>query len=169
MPSTAGLHSAVHPQILVVEDDPTLCTFYRSALQIAGYEVITADDGISALRQIDGSTPEALVLDLGLPRLSGLDVGREVAAHLPQLPIVVVTGSAEEIDATDFACVLRKPITAIALIEAVEDCLRRHRRRMSAAGTAHDRTARAPARTRTAKVLRTRPLVVPLRRRPPAR
>jgi len=166
MPSTAGLHPAAHPQVLVVEDDPTLCTFYRSALQIAGYAVITADDGISALRQIDGSMPEALVLDLGLPRLSGLDVGREVAAHLPQLPIVVVTGSAEEIDATGFACVLRKPISAIALIEAVENCFRRHRLRASAAVTAHDRPSRAP-RTPTKKAARTRPLLVRLRRRLP--
>ena len=169
MPSTAGLQSAVHPQVLVVEDDPTLCTFYRSALQIAGYKVITADDGISALRQIDGFTPEALVLDLGLPRLSGLDVGREVAAHLPQLPIVVVTGSAEEIDASAFACVLRKPITAVALIEAVEDCVRRHRLRVSAAATAHDRPSGATTRTRTAKVSRTRPLLVRLRRKPATR
>ena len=169
MPSTTGLHSAVHPQVLVVEDDPTLCTFYRSALQIAGYAVITADDGISALRQIDGSTPEALVLDLGLPRLSGRDVGREVAAHLPELPIVVVTGSAEEIDATDFACVLRKPITAIALIDAVEDCLLEHRRRVSASATAHDQPPAATVRTRTAKAWRARPLLVQLRRKPAAR
>lgn len=168
MPSTAGLHSTVHPQVLVVEDDPTLCTFYRSALQIAGYAVTTADDGISALRQIDGSTPEALVLDLGLPRLSGRDVGREVAAHLPQLPIVVVTGSSEEIDAADFACVLRKPISAIALIDAVEKCLRRHPLHGSATSTAHDRTSRA-TRLRRAKVPRTPPLSVRLRRRPRSR
>lgn len=164
MPSTTGLHSSVHPQILVVEDDPTLCTFYRSALQIAGYAVITAEDGVSALRQIDGSAPEALVLDLGLPGLSGHDVGREVAAHLPQLPIVVVTGSSEEIDTTNFACVLRKPISAVALIEAVEGCLRRQRRRGSAAATADDRAYR-PTVPQHPKTSRTRPLSVRLRRR----
>ena len=168
MPSTAGPHSTVHPQVLVVEDDPTLCTFYRSALQIAGYAVTTADDGISALRQIDGSTPEALVLDLGLPRLSGRDVGREVAAHLPELPIVVVTGSSEEIDAANFACVLRKPISAIALIDAVEKCLRRPPLHRSGTSTAHDRTSRATG-LRSAKVPRTTPLSVRLRRRPPSR
>jgi len=167
MPSTAGLHSVDHPKVLVVEDDPTLCTFYRSALQIAGYVVITADDGVSALRQIDGSTPEALVLDLGLPRLSGRDVGREVAAHLPQLPIVVVTGSSEEIDAADFACVLRKPISAMALIEAVENCVRPHRRRGSPATTADDQTS--PNGGRSAQPSRTRPLSVRLRRRSPTR
>jgi DNA-binding response OmpR family regulator len=139
MPSIAGLNSVAHPKVLIVEDDPVLCTFYRSALQIAGYVVVTADDGISALRQIDGGVPEALVLDLGLPRLSGRDVGREVAHHLPQLPIVVVTGSAEEIDPDEFACVLRKPITAVALIDAVEDCLLRVRAGRSATATAHDR------------------------------
>jgi DNA-binding response OmpR family regulator len=165
MPSTAGLHSVAHPQVLIVEDDPTLCTFYRSALQIAGYAVITADDGVSALRQIDGSVPEAMVLDLGLPRLSGRDVGREVAAHLPQLPIVVVTGSSEEIDATDFACVLRKPISAVALIEAVESCLQRQRSRMSSAATADD--GPRASEKRRAKVSRTRPLSVRLHRRPP--
>ena len=168
MPSIAGLHSVVHPKVLVVEDDPTLCTFYRSALQIAGYAVITADDGVSALRQIDGSMPEALVLDLGLPRLSGRDVGREVAAHLPQLPIVVVTGSSEEIDAADFACVLRKPISAIALIDAVENCVRRQRRRESAPATAQDRPSPTTG-VRTAQASRTRPLSVQLRRRVPTR
>ena len=113
------------PLVLVVEDDPTLCGFYRNALQIAGYAVATAEDGISALRQIDRSAPGAVVLDLGLPRLSGLDVGREVTAHLPGVPIVVVTGTTEAVDSAHFACVLRKPITASALIETVETCLRR--------------------------------------------
>lgn len=163
MSSTAGVHSTPYPQVLVVEDDPALCTFYRSALQIAGYTVITAEDGVSALRQIDGCAPAALVLDLGLPRLSGRDVGREVAARLPQLPIVVVTGSSEEIDAKDFACVLKKPISAIALIDAVEHCLRRHRQHGSATAIAHDRSSRE---LRDAKGSRTRPLSVRLRRRP---
>ena len=167
MPSTAGLHSALHPQVLVVEDDPTLCTFYRSALQIAGYAVITAEDGIAALRQIDGSAPEALVLDLGLPRLGGRDVGREVAAHMPQLPIVGVTGSSEEIDAEDFACVLRKPISAIALIEAVEACVRRHRLRGSTRAAVNDRPSRAKGGRSAAP--RSRPLTIRLRRQPPQR
>ena len=161
------MHSGVHPRVLIVEDDPTLCTFYRSALQIAGYAVITAEDGVSALRQIDGSAPEALVLDLGLPRLSGRDVGREVAERLPHLPIGVVTGSSEEINPADFACVLRKPISAVALIDAVEKCLRRHRR-SSAAAPVHDRPSR-PTGVRSVTGSRTRPLSVRLRRRPATR
>ena len=157
------------PLVLVVEDDPTLCGFYRSALQIAGYAVATAEDGISALRHIDRSVPGAVVLDLGLPRLSGLDVGREVAAHLPGVPIVVVTGTSDAIDSAHFRCVLRKPITASALIEAVEQCLRR--------GAGSRRPPEGPSlripmvptrRVPPALASRSRPMLR-LRRRPAAR
>jgi DNA-binding response OmpR family regulator len=127
MPSIGDSLATTLPRqmVLVVEDDPGLSSFYRSALQIAGFAVATAEDGVAALRHIDGAVPRAVVLDLGLPRLSGFDVGREVAAHLPFVPIVVVTGSTEAIDAAHFTCVLRKPITATTLIEAVESCLQR--------------------------------------------
>ena len=70
MPSRRGT-------ILVVEDDPALRTFYRSALMIAGYTVVSAEDGIDALRRLDeGLTPDLVVLDVALPRLSGRDVQR---------------------------------------------------------------------------------------------
>jgi len=57
-----------------VEDDAALRTFYKGALMVAGYRVITAGDGIAALRQIEAQRPSAIVLDLGLPGLSGFGV-----------------------------------------------------------------------------------------------
>src|SRR5699024_3337495 len=123
----------------------------------------------SALRQIDGAVPGAVVLDLGLPGLSGFDVGREVAAHLPLVPIVVVTGSTEAIDSAQFACVLRKPITATALIEAVENCVRREGSFRPASAKAPIRIPIGPTRTVPPAIAsRTRP-TVRLRRRPTAR
>jgi two-component system KDP operon response regulator KdpE len=109
-----------------VEDDPLLRTFYRSALMIGGYDVITAEDGVEALHLVDSGAPDLVVLDLGLPRLSGRDVRRELAAHVitEKIPIVVVTGDTRDLDPTEFACVLRKPVTADELIETVERCLR---------------------------------------------
>src|SRR5690349_12194930 len=93
---------------------------------IAGYAVVTAEDGVEALRTVEGYAPSAVVLDLGLPRMSGRDVSRELLAHdsLRRIPIVVVTGSdVTAAEAAAFACVLRKPITAESLIAAVARCL----------------------------------------------
>ncbi len=113
--------------VLVVEDDRALRTFYRSALMLEGYVVLTAEDGVDALKRIEQEPVGAVVLDLGLPRLRGEDVGREMAVHhaARNIPIVVVTGNdTGNLNFDDFACVLTKPVTAEALIRAVRNCLR---------------------------------------------
>ena len=113
--------------ILIVEDDAALRTFYRSVLTLEGYVVITAEDGIDALKRIEERPVGAVILDLGLPRLRGEDFGREMAAHhaARNIPIVVVTGKdTANLNLEDFACVLTKPVTAEALIRAVRNCLR---------------------------------------------
>lgn len=115
--------------ILVVEDDRALRTFYQSALMIAGYHVVTAEDGVEALQRVEAYRPAAVVLDLGLPRLSGRDVSQELLAHphFREIPVVVVTGTdVSTLDVSSYACVLRKPVNLEALIKAVESCLRRH-------------------------------------------
>lgn len=113
--------------ILVVEDDPELRNLYRAALRSAGYAVFAVDDGIDALEYVEQTMPAAIVLDLGLPRLDGRDVQRELAAqgHTERIPIVVVTGQTEGINEGDFACVLRKPVEPEALVGAVQNCLDR--------------------------------------------
>lgn len=113
--------------VLVVEDDPPLRELYRSALRAAGYAVVAVEDGIDALRRVERGRPEAVILDLGLPRLSGRDVQRELKSSpdTQHIPIVVVSGTdTSDLDPEDFACVLNKPISADALILAVQDCLR---------------------------------------------
>ncbi len=118
-------HRAV---VLVVEDDPPLREMYRSALTAAGYAVFAVEDGVDALRFIETHTPAAVVLDLGLPRLPGGDVQREMAAQgLSAIPIIVVTGDPASVDEHDVACLLRKPIDPDALVEAVRRCLSRRR------------------------------------------
>jgi chemosensory pili system protein ChpA (sensor histidine kinase/response regulator) len=115
--------------VLVVEDDLGLRNLYRAALRSAGYSVIAVEDGVDALRRIDDRVPGAVVLDLGLPRLNGLDVSRELKSRpdTRHIPIVVVSGTdVDELDSRDFACVLRKPIDADAIVAAVERCLRTH-------------------------------------------
>jgi CheY-like chemotaxis protein len=113
--------------ILVVEDDPQLRAYYRSLLTLEGYIVLTAEDGVDALERVEEHQIGAVVLDLGLPRLAGEDVSRELASHprLSSIPVIVVTGrDAAEVDATLYSCVLRKPVSPDALINAVNDCVR---------------------------------------------
>ena len=112
--------------ILIVEDDAELRALYRSALRAAGYAVFAVEDGIDALQYVDQTTPAAVVLDLGLPRLDGRDVHREIESKgfNPRIPIIVVTGQTENINEADYACVLHKPVDPDALVDAVQRCLR---------------------------------------------
>ena len=117
--------------VLVVEDDPVLREFYRTTLTAAGYVVVAVEDGLDALRRIDDRVPQAIVLDLSLPRVGGRDVSRELKARpgTRRIPIIVVSGTdMEDLNANDFACVLRKPVDPDALIDAIEHCLRSARR-----------------------------------------
>jgi DNA-binding response OmpR family regulator len=112
--------------ILIVEDDTELRALYRSALRAAGYAVFAVEDGLDALEYVEQTTPAAVVLDLGLPRLDGRDVHREIESkHFnPRIPIIVVTGQTENIDETEYACVLHKPVDPDSLVDAVQRCLR---------------------------------------------
>jgi DNA-binding response OmpR family regulator len=114
--------------ILVVEDDAPLRDLYRTALRAAGYAVVGVEDGLDALRLVDNQQPAAIVLDLGLPRLNGRDVQRELKTDpvTAGIPVIVVTGSdTSNLDPVEFPCILRKPTSPEALIVAVETCLRR--------------------------------------------
>ncbi len=117
---------AAKATILVVEDDHALRTFYVTALRAAGFRVGAAEDGLDALRWIEQQTPALIILDLTLVRVSGRDVHRELRANAEtrSIPILVITGHETiDIDAAEVACILRKPVTADALLAAVQQCL----------------------------------------------
>ena len=111
--------------ILIVEDDLLLSRLFRTAWTVAGYSVRHAADGLTALRMIDADPPALIVLDLVLPRVSGLSVQQEVAAHAHtrDIPVVIVTGSSIELGHLSVPCVLRKPVSPDELVEAVKKCL----------------------------------------------
>ena len=112
--------------ILIVEDNADLRFMFRTALALAGYNVREAGDGYEALRIVDQTLPDLVVLDLLLPNISGTTVQQEIAAQAltRDIPIVVVTGSALEVDETRVACVLRKPILPDELVAAVRRWIR---------------------------------------------
>jgi CheY-like chemotaxis protein len=118
---------ALRKSILVVEDDEELRRMFRTALRLEGFDVLEAANGLEALARIDREPPDLVVLDLVLPTLSGVAVRQEIAAHVltREIPVVVVTGSAMNLDHLEVECVLRKPIAPEALVAAVKRCFQR--------------------------------------------
>jgi DNA-binding response OmpR family regulator len=111
--------------VLIVEDDGDLRTMYRVALTLAGYTTTVAADGLDALRQLDSNPPDLVVLDLGLPIVSGHVVREQIAASAVtrHISILVVTGTPEKAAGLNVACVLTKPVASDRLVEAVRTCL----------------------------------------------
>lgn len=117
--------------VLIVEDDRALRELYRSILRQAGYEVGAVEDGTDALHRIEHWTPDAVVLDLALPRLDGRDLRHELRARpaTRDVPIIIVTGTdTSDLDRKDFAAILPKPIQADTLVAAVDAAIRGVRR-----------------------------------------
>ena len=116
---------AVGRRILVVEDDEDLRSLFRITLTLEGFDVQEAGDGLEALRQIDHSPPDLVLLDLGLPLVSGTVVQQEIATHVftRNIPVVIITASARDLSDLNVKCVLRKPIMPEELVRTVHSCL----------------------------------------------
>ena len=117
------------PTILVVDDEES----YRDALSVAlereGFDVQTASDGPEAIERFDATHPALVLLDVMLPRMSGVDVCRELRTR-SQVPIIMVTARNAEIDAVvglevgadDY---VTKPFRLRELVARVRAALRR--------------------------------------------
>jgi DNA-binding response OmpR family regulator len=79
------------PRVLVVEDDDAIAQVLQRSLRMEGYEVKLAGDGVSALDQAHAFLPDLVILDLGLPRLDGLEVARTLRRGDDDVPILVLT------------------------------------------------------------------------------
>ncbi len=122
--------TGVTPRVLVVEDDPTVREITRRYLGDAGYVVDEAADGPAGLRSARTDPPDAVVLDVMLPGLSGLEVCRALRDLHPALPIVMLSALGNEGDrvaglefgADDY---VTKPFSARELVLRVAAVLRR--------------------------------------------
>ena len=115
--------------VLVVDDEES----YREALSVAlrreGFAVETAADGLAALEQFDATSPDLVLLDVMLPKMSGIDVCRELRSR-SGVPIIMVSARTSEIDAVvglevgadDY---IAKPFRLRELIARVRAALRR--------------------------------------------
>jgi two-component system response regulator MprA len=78
-------------RLLVVDDDRALREVLRRALSLAGYEIRLADSGAGALAEIAGAVPDAVVLDIGLPDIDGLEVCRLLRLEGNRIPVLMLT------------------------------------------------------------------------------
>lgn len=85
------------PTVLVVDDEPRIADLVRDYLDQVGFSVIVAGDGPAALEAFSRHRPDAVVLDLGLPGMDGLDVVRRLRAQ-SDVPIVILTARSDETD-----------------------------------------------------------------------
>jgi two-component system, OmpR family, response regulator MprA len=78
-------------RVLIVDDDRSLRDALRRALSLGGYETVSAATGQEALTQVAEATPDALVLDIGLPDLDGLEVCRRLREDGNRVPVLMLT------------------------------------------------------------------------------
>ena len=117
-------------KILIVEDEPAMVAGLRDNFEYEGYEVISAEDGVSGLEKALSDNPDLVVLDVMMPRMSGLDVCKQLKAKRPGIPIIMLTARGQEIDkvvglelgADDY---VTKPFSVRELMARVKAVLRR--------------------------------------------
>jgi DNA-binding response OmpR family regulator len=116
-------------RVLVVEDDEEIADVLRRSLRNEGYDVRTSGDGVEALDAAAAFTPDLVVLDLGLPRLDGVEVCRRLRAE-GDVPILMLTARAEtedRVDGLDSGAddYLVKPFERTELLARIRALLRR--------------------------------------------
>ena len=124
----------MQPYILVMEDEDALATLLQYNLEKEGYDVAVASDGEEGMLQVDERTPDLILLDWMLPKLSGIEVCRRIRgrAETRNLPIIMLTARGEETDrvrgldtgADDY---MTKPFSMTELTARIRAVLRRIR------------------------------------------
>ena len=116
--------------LLIVEDDDAMMVALEDGFQSEGYEVKTARDGEAALRALAEQRPDLVVLDVMMPKMSGLEVCQRLRAEGDDVPILMLTARGQEVDkvlglklgADDY---VTKPFSFLELATRVEALLRR--------------------------------------------
>jgi DNA-binding response OmpR family regulator len=117
-------------RLLIAEDDEAIVEPLTRALMREGYDVETVGDGLEAARRGIEGNHDLLVLDIGLPRIDGLEVCRRVRAVRPRVPIMILTAQGAELDvvvgldagADDYVA---KPFRLSELLARIRSLLRR--------------------------------------------
>ncbi|MGE4555528.1 MAG: DNA-binding response regulator [Desulfovibrionaceae bacterium] len=96
-PQAVGVKSA--SRILLVDDDRSFRLFLRDFLEEIGFLVVEAEDGLSGVEAFRKEKPEALLVDLRMPALDGLEVLDAVVQEAPEIPVIIISGAGDMDDA----------------------------------------------------------------------
>jgi two-component system, OmpR family, response regulator MprA len=118
------------PRVLVVDDDQAVRESIRRSLQFNGYDVALAGDGAEALAAIASATPDAVVMDVMMPRLDGIEATKALRAAGNDLPILVLTARdsvGDRVEGLDAGAddYLTKPFALEELLARLRALLRR--------------------------------------------
>ncbi len=130
IPPAAKSTNGQRMRILIVEDEPAMVAGLRDNFEYEGYEVLSAGDGAEGLERALAENIDLVVLDVMMPRMSGLDVCKQLKVKKPSLPIIMLTARGQEIDkvvglelgADDY---VTKPFSIRELMARVKAVLRR--------------------------------------------
>lgn len=130
-----GLGQAAMKRILVVDDDPLICSAIRAWLEDSGFAVFVADGGETGLRALDGSTFDLMIVDIFMPHMRGFESVRVFHQRAPTVPLIAISGYVfveQRTPAPDFLRMalelgatrcLRKPFTPKTLLTVIDQCL----------------------------------------------
>ncbi|MBL0372306.1 response regulator [Rhizobium sp. KVB221] len=115
-------------RVLIVDDEPQILRFLRPALDAAGYDVIEAETGAAAIRDVATKAPDIVILDLGLPDMDGKEVVTRLRAWT-QIPIIILSArdrESEKIAALDIGAddYIEKPFGIGELTARIRTALR---------------------------------------------
>ncbi len=114
--------------ILLVDDSATMLMSLKSSLEIAGFEVSTASDGMQALERIRARKPDLMITDINMPRMDGLELIKQARMLMRFTPILTLTtesqqakrDQARQLGATGW---LVKPVAAAELVKIIKQVL----------------------------------------------
>lgn len=120
----SGLQPMQSATLLIAEDDVQQRTMLAHVLERAGFKVVAADDGQQALDlwRLEGQRIDALIADIDMPRLNGVELARTIRLESPRLPIILTSGRARPAGSLEDTFIA-KPYSPEALIAILERLL----------------------------------------------
>src|SRR5882672_2686517 len=111
-------------RVLIVDDDPEVRDVLAEAFRMEGLDVLEASNGLEALLYVKRDRPDAVVLDLMMPRLGGVEALKRIHDFNPGIRVLVVTGTDDpelhrQATASGAAAVFTKPVAIAALVAAL--------------------------------------------------
>jgi DNA-binding response OmpR family regulator len=120
--------SAAGHSILLVDDNPSILEFLQQRLRSMGYRTTIATNGELAVEAVKRDRPSLVILDVTMPELNGYQACREIKAHDPTIPIIILTAKSEAADkfwakqagADEF---LNKPVDPAIVVDRIQALL----------------------------------------------